>query len=130
MSYDLYFWRQASSVTAKPDELLSQLQDAVSLPGISSFPLTTVKEAFRSHFPDIAIGDGGLDWEGAGSYFQVGFTFLDAHTVTCVSVSCGFKLLDSPDTMNTIIEAVTSLGCALYDPQTGQRYEQPDPTNA
>ena len=29
--------------------------------------------------------------------------------------------------LEQIINACCSLGCALYDPQTGRRYEQPEP---
>ena len=130
MSYDLYFWRQDPSVTASTEEVLDQLQDGASVPGIAPLPLASVKDAFRREFADIEIGDGQLRWEGAGSDFLVDFTFLDTKVVTSVVVTCGYKLLHSPDTMNTIIDAVGSLGCALYDPQTSQRYEQPDPRDA
>ncbi|MHA3770048.1 hypothetical protein ACXR0O_00760 [Verrucomicrobiota bacterium sgz303538] len=130
MSYDLYFWRQEPSITASPEDVLNQLQDGVSVHGVAPLPLSAITTAFQRRFPYISIGDAELNWEGAGSYFQVGFTFLDSKTVTCIAVSCGYQLLDSPDTMNSIIDAANFLGCALYDPQTSQRYEQPEPQSA
>ena len=38
----------------------------------------------------------------------------------------GDELLENPDILNAIIDAAASLGCALYDPQTAKRYEQPE----
>lgn len=124
MSYDLYFWRQDPSLIAEPGELSAQLQDGVSIPGIVPLHLENVVSALRANFPEIQPNGRGYMWEGAGSYFDAHFTFLDAATVTCVTVNCGFELLKSPDTMNLIIDAFLSLGMALYDPQTGERYLQ------
>jgi hypothetical protein len=44
-----------------------------------------------------------------------------------IAVTCGYSLLNSEATMTRISDACNTLGCALYDPQTGKRYEQPEP---
>jgi hypothetical protein len=50
--------------------------------------------------------------------------------VNLVIANCGYELLKTPEAVNRLIEAfATSLGCALYDPQTGERYEQVEPTS-
>jgi hypothetical protein len=89
-----------------------------------------VREVFRKSFPDIVDGESGLDWEGASSYFRVGFAYANEKDVHMIIVTCGHSLLKSEETMNRIIDGCCSLGCALYDPQTGQRYEQPEPKDA
>ena len=63
-----------------------------------------------------------MNWEGQGSYFNV--TWPPCPT-NAIMVSCGYKLLDSPDTMNQIIDLATEFGCALYDPHVGKRFDEP-----
>ena len=92
---------------------------------LASFDREEIAASFQNLFPDIVVGDIALDWEGEGSYFHVSYEFGPAKRVFCISVSCGYLLLDSPDTMNKIIDACNNLGCALYDPQVGRRFEQP-----
>ncbi len=129
MSYDMYFWRQTKDLGMRPEQIIDRLSEDTPLDGVTSFPRTRVREVFRTAFPDIVDGDTDLDWEGAGSYFQVGFAHANERDVQMVIVTCGHSLLKSEETMNRIIDACCSLGCALYDPQTGQRYEQPEPKN-
>jgi hypothetical protein len=128
MSYDLYFWRQIQDLQMQPEQVVDRLGEDTPLDGVATFPRTLVREVFRKAFPDIVDGDADLDWEGADSYFHVGFghaTELDVHLI---SVFCGHSLLKSEETVNQIVDACCSLGCALYDPQTKKRYEQPEPT--
>ena len=94
-----------------------QLDHTVEFPGIVSSSLETVKQAFRQHFPDVSDGGSSLDWEGDGSYFQVGFTFLDERTVSRIAVCCGYELLKSPQAMQRLSSVASSLGCRVYDPQ-------------
>ena len=124
----MYFWKQTKDLQMRPEQVVDRLAEDKPLDGVATFPRTLVREVFRKAFPDIVDRDADLDWEGAGSYFQVGFGHATERDVHLISVFCGYSLLKSEDTMNRIIDACCSLGCALYDPQTGERYEQPEPT--
>jgi len=126
----MYFWRQVEDIQMPPEQVIDRLAQDTPLKGIAAFPRTRVREVFRKMFPDIVDGDIDLDWEGAGSYFQVGFSHANEKDVHLIVVSCGHSLLKSGETMNRIIDACRSLGCALYDPQTGKRYGQPEPEDA
>jgi hypothetical protein len=117
MSYDLYFWRQQPGAEVDAKHLLNTLQDTVQLPGIVGIPLNTVQEAFRREFPEITGGAGSLNWAGDGSYFQVGFTFLDEHTTSMITVLCGYELLGSQEAIRRLGRVAASLGCRIYDPQ-------------
>lgn len=126
MSYNLYFWRQERNLGETPAEICGRLTDNAAVAGVAVLPRAMVRQKFRESFPDISDSDANLDWEGAGSYFQVGYNHVDENNVNCIIITCGYKLLDSPDTMNLIIDVGNSLGCALYDPQAGMRYAQPE----
>ena len=117
MSYDLYFWREQPGARIDADQILSQLQDTVELPGIVSLPLDTVSQAFRREFPDITDGGSSLDWEGEGSYFQVAFTFLNESTASSTIVCCGYELLKSARAIERLHSVASVLGYRVYDPQ-------------
>ncbi len=126
MSYDLHFWREDTATGRKPVEVRDLLLEGNDVPQLATWPIEGVKAAFHRHFPDIDDQGVRLWWEGDNSYFYVEFRYADEKQVQMISVSCGWKLLDSPDTMNRIIDVGHSLGCALYDPQVDERFEQPN----
>lgn len=128
MSYDLYFWRQTKDLKMRPEQVVDRLAEDTPLEGVISFPRPLVREVFKKAFRDIVDHDFNLDWEGAGSFFQVGFNHSTEKDVHLIIVNCAHSLLNSEVTMNRIIDACLSLGCAIYDPQTEQRYGQPEPT--
>ena len=117
MSYDIYFWREQPGAEIDVEQLLSELEDTVQFPGIVGIPLDTMRQAFKKEFPEVTGGAGSLDWEGDGSYFQVGFTFLDERTASLISISCGYELLKSQQDMNRLEKVAESLGCRIYDLQ-------------
>lgn len=121
MSYDLYFWRELPDHDIDIDRFFRELDDCVEFPGIVPVPIAEIRAAFLGKFPDIKDHSATLDWEGAGSYFEVGFTFLDTRTVTRTSVFCGYELLKSPASMGLLREVARSIGCRFYDPQQEQR---------
>ena len=121
MSYDLYFWCEKPGASIDIDQFFDELDEMVEFPGIVSLPLDSVKAAFRQQFPDISDGGGALDWEGDGSYFQVGFTFLDERTVSRTTVFCGYELLKSQRAMDRLSSVASSLGYRVYDPQHQDR---------
>ncbi len=127
MSYDLYFWRQTRKFSQTGSEIVDLLSADKPVPGIEAFSRERVRAVLRRFFPDIVDGDFQLDWEGKGSYFQISFAHSDEKHVHLIVVNCGHELLKAPEVPNRITEACGTLGCALFDPQSGKRYEQPDP---
>lgn len=117
MSYDLYFWRERPGIEVDAERLLSELEDTVQFPGIVGVPLDIIRQEFRREFPEVTGGDGSLEWEGHGSYFQVDFTFLTERTVSMIAVSFGYDLLKSPQVIQQLEKVAESLGCRIYDPQ-------------
>lgn len=117
MSYDVYFWREEQGAKIDIDTLFKELRDTANYPGIVGLPLDVLRMAFRAEFPDIIDGGSALEWEGDGSYFQVGFTFIDERTVSRATVSCGYRLLKSHTAFDRLEQVARSLECRFYDPQ-------------
>jgi hypothetical protein len=117
MSYDVFFWREQAGTTLEPRNVLGTLDDTVGMPGIVALPRDAVTSAFRKHFPDISVGDAELEWDGDGSYFRVGFKFLNEQQITLCAIYCGYELLKSPSAMRLLVAVASSLGCRFYDPQ-------------
>jgi hypothetical protein len=128
MAYSLLFWRETSREIGSPEsvsECLAADEEHASLAWLS---VVAIKSKFATLFPGIDDCGCNLDWEGSGSYFQVTWPISSRSQQTqAIYVECGYELLKSPEVMNRIIELAGEFGCALYDPQTGERYEQPDP---
>jgi hypothetical protein len=129
MSYDLYFWRQEVDFEEPPEEILNILSEDRPIEGIAAFPRERVRRILKETFPEIDDGDCELTWEGAGSYFQINFGHADERNVHLITATCGYQLLKSPEALNRLIDACAKLGCAVYDPQEGKRYKQPEPRN-
>ena len=129
MSYDLYFWRETSQQADPPDVVCSRLDDLEEPNGIALLSIAKIKERFVASFPEVQDSNNALDWEGAGSYFQVSWPIGSRPGCTAgIFVACGYDLLNSPDVLNRIIGVANEFGCALYDPQTDERFGQPEPT--
>jgi hypothetical protein len=128
MSYNLYFWRETVAQYEAPDAVCARLCGDEEPEGIAWLSVAQIKARFADVFPEIEDSGTELAWEGARSYFQVSWPVgsKPGHTLA-VFVQCGYTLLQSPQTMNRIIDVARDLGCALYDPHTAQRYPQPDP---
>lgn len=118
MSYDLIFWREQPGTALDPDAVMS-LQDTEEMPGLVPLPREMVAAAFQKQFPDAAIGEAEIEWEGEGSYFQVGFTHRNEQLISSGTIACGFNLLKSESAMSRLQAVIDSLGCRLHDPQTG-----------
>jgi hypothetical protein len=127
MSYDLYFWRQSPDVTHSPNKLLELLSEDQPVEGVTRWPRTSVRQLLKDAFPEIEEGDFELTWEFSGSYFQIHFAHANERDVQLIIALCSYNLLDSPEVLNRLIDTCGQLGCALYDPQTGERYDQPEP---
>jgi hypothetical protein len=127
MSYDLYFWRQTKDMQMSHGQIIDLLCEDKPIDGVASFPRTRVRAVLKKSLPDIEDGDFDLTWEGDGSYFQIGFAHANERDVHLIIANCGYELVRAEKGVNRLIEACASLGCALYDPQTDKRYEQPEP---
>jgi len=125
MSYDLYFWREEKPAGKTPQDMMKSFQEDGPQKGVAIWPRNAVITAFKSAFPEIQDEGNQLVWEGAGSGFTVEFAYADERTIKLIVALCGWKLLDSPETMNQVIAVANGLGCALYDPQSNKRFEQP-----
>ncbi len=130
MSYALYFWRQAASHAEPAPAVCARLCRDEEPAGVGWLPLDEVKARFAAALPGIEDAGTELRWEGAGSYFEVSWPVgsKPRHTLALL-VRCGYGLLQSPETLNRIVEVANTFGCALYDPHTGTCYEQPEPSS-
>ena len=122
MSYDLWFWRQTKPSGLSLDAICDQLGEDNMIDGIALLPIEDIKVAIVLEFPEIEDELTSMTWNGNDSYFQICWPVYPTH----VSVSCGYNLLDNPEPLNRLIDVMAKFGCALYDPQTGERYAQPD----
>src|SRR4051794_37934917 len=121
MSYDLIFWRELTPRTDSPRDVYNLLMEDQAVDGLAVLPIDQVKRRFTEAFPEIDDQGAQMIWEGAGSYFLLSWP---PNPSIALIVNCGWPLLNSPDTMNRVIDVAHTFGCALYDPQTGERYEQ------
>jgi hypothetical protein len=122
MSYDLAFWRQAEGVTALPAEVVSVLLDGGEFDGLVPLDLEAILidllEAFDGavRYP---LGRGEtLAWNPEDSQGMFEAWCSPQH----VYVNCRGGL--DRDHLNTIIDIALRHGCALYDPQTDERFKQ------
>jgi hypothetical protein len=122
MSYDLVFWRQAAGLAADPKEIYESLLDGAWVDGLDELPIDDLLAAILDAFPAAAREPNGSSewviWEAnAGAdVFEVWWS--PQH----LQVVCRHVLSDD---MNTIIGIAAGHGCALFDPQTGERFDQP-----
>ena len=116
VSYDLSFWKGASSANA--DIAYERLCDGQEVEGVDPVDATSVLAACREAFAswssvaaNIWIFQPDSDGNGPAFYLQV-----DPYMVT---FSCyGLE----GEQMNQIIDLMNDLGFPLYDPQTRERF--------
>lgn len=131
MSYALYFWRETAAQTDSTDALCNRLCEDEEVEGIAALPVAQLKSRFAQEFPGVEDNLTELNWEGAGSHFEVSWSPSSMPDYTLlVIVDCGYLLLRSPETMDRIVILLGEFGCAVYDPQTGERTRQPLPKGA
>ena len=128
MSYDLYFWREGRKTDESASVVCERLGNDEDVEGVEHLSVELLKARFLESFPTIEDEGAQLNWEGHDSYFQVSWSVsMGMGKTQMIVISCGFKLLDDENLMNRIIDVGQSLGCALYDPQVGQRFHQSEP---
>jgi hypothetical protein len=125
MSYDLVFWRQAAGTTADPKGAYESLLDGASVDGLAALPIDDILTAILAAFPGAVREPNGSSewviWQGndGADVIEVWWSPQHFHVV-CRHVHS--------DDMNTLIEIAGAHGCALFDPQTGERFNQPSET--
>ena len=121
MSWDLAFWKPGGPSGEEPAAVYEALAEDGEPEGLAWLPVDAVKAAFRAAFPDVQDGWTELNWEGAGSYFQVTWPTgsRPRHTLG-VFVSCGWSLLDQSAVIDRLRSVGRALGCGVFDPQAGE----------
>lgn len=118
MSYDLCFWRSWPDDESEPTVIYESLAEDSEPYGLVWLPVDAIKAQFLKVFPDIVVESTEMNWEGAGSYFQIHWAIgsKPGHTLG-IHISCGHNLLDSPQTMRQLMSVARQLGCGVYNPQ-------------
>ena len=111
----MWFWKQSDDCPHSPDEVVEGIvEKQIVLSGVESFDLEQVKLRFKEVFPGL---ESNL-YQTESCYFN-----LDLYP------PYGFQVISTPpgteevmDLLNQIIDLAGEFGCALYDPQAGQRF--------
>lgn len=120
VSYDLSFWRQTSSVVGSPLEVYEQLNRGDTVPGLVPLPTDTIVGAVHRLFPDADRTAESLSWIDHDHGKSIHVTWSSQHVRVDLR-----PLEEQEDNANRIIDCLFEFGCALYDPQTDERFEQP-----
>jgi hypothetical protein len=118
VSWDLAFWKPNGSSLEQPGTVYESLLEDDEPEGVDWLSVDRVKAGFRAAFPEITDELSELNWEGAGSYFQVSWAIgsKPGHTLG-VFVTCGGSLLGQPAVIERVRAVGSSLGCGVFDPQ-------------
>ena len=123
MSYDLAFWRQNETEQRLPVSLYSAFQDGQQVEGIPELPVDDFLASLMQAYPSaIREPNGSSEWIvwtslDSSSMFEVWWT----PQYICVSM----RPLNE-DHAHELIDLASDVGCALYDPQTDERFAQRD----
>jgi hypothetical protein len=122
VSYDLVFWKQDDAEKRSPRELYELFLERQPVDGIPNLQVDAVVARFMETFPSAVREPNGdsewLDWtsDDGRSGFQVEWT------PQCIWFS--LRPLDG-DRANLVVDVANEFGCALYDPQTDERFGLP-----
>jgi hypothetical protein len=123
MSFDLWFCNQSEECHLQPDEVADRLLAAEEVAGLVPLDVGAIMARFTHEFAGIEqiTSDSSSeptqpDWHSAeaGGSFLVDWSKL---------FFCVRSYGATSDELNRVIDLALELGCALYDPQTGVRYE-------
>ncbi len=119
MSWDLAFWKGSSP--EQPVAVYHALIEEGEPKGLAWLSVDEVKAGFRASFAHIDDDGTELNWQGAGSYFQVTWpTGSEPRHTLGVFISCGWSLLDQPAIIERVRAVGLGLGCGVFDPQSGE----------
>lgn len=115
MSMDLDFWKYKKDVEQNHKEVYEEACcGGIELPVLEILPIGEIRDRIFSAFKDWTTMDGDtFKKEGHGS-FSI-FTTSQIVRIDCFDMD--------GDVMNTFIDIMAQYGCALYDPQTSERFE-------
>lgn len=120
MSYDLCCWPTANATGMCPQEVYERLCDDEEVDGIGFLDVSGVKAEFARAFPGIEDFGTELNMDGE-PWFQIAWPMCAQPGKTQgLLLTCSWDITESPATLARIIDVARALGCAVYDPQSGQ----------
>lgn len=114
MSYDLDFWRYKEGVKLDHQKVYEQLSDGNHVKGLEDLPIDAVVRRVSELFADWEKLDGLTFDGGERGSFQL-FTTPQFFRVDCYGME--------GEEMNKFVDMGNEFGCALYDPQVGERFD-------
>ena len=117
MSYEMFFWRQTKECRHRPTTIVKRLCEGGKLEGLVEIPIAKFTKRLSEAFPGF---DGQIYQTKSKSWY---------FTTDWIPPFGLQVVMDRPvtnETMkmaNTLIEVAGEFKCALFDPQTNQRYE-------
>ena len=122
MSYDLSFWRQTTGCGLDPLTVYNELNDEHHVEGLVDLPIDAILGRVMQAFPAAQREPNGqYEWvvwisDDETQMFEI--TWSNQH------VRADFRPLVA-DIANTLVDIAIDFGCAVFDPQTGERFAQP-----
>jgi hypothetical protein len=121
VSWDLGFWKTHGPAPEDPGAICNAFLEDGEPEGLDALAVAEVKAHFQAAFPGISDDLTELNWDGAGSYFQVSWPVgLKPGCTLGVFVSCGWNLLERPDVIERLRTVGFGLGCGIFDPQSDE----------
>ena len=114
MSYDLDFWKEKPGIKLDPQTTYERLSDGEWVEGLEELPIEAILENVGLKFRQGWTQLDEMTWEATDKGFQV-YT-----TPQFFRVDCGGM---TGEEMNVFIEIAAEVGCPLYDPQVGERFD-------
>ena len=123
MSLDLVFWRQSETATTAPVDIMTALLDEVRPDDVLDIDIEAVLSELLAAFPGAVREPNGphdewIVWEPQDEDGMFEASWSAAHLL--INARGG---LDT-EHLNTIIDIALDHGCALYDPQLDERFQQ------
>ena len=122
MSHDLVFWRQNTDEVRTPTEIYEAICSGQPVDGLIELDIDGVLDRVS------AVVDGV---EREDEHHQLHWTSSDQSTSFVVEWTSHWLIVLltgswSNQIANDLMQAAFDGGCALYDPQVNQRFQQPD----
>lgn len=120
MSYELIFWDQPPQFDVAPIDVYSSLNDGDYVPGLVDLPVDAILGRVLGEFPGARREPNGpssewVDWSSLDGQLGFQVEWSGQH----LRVDC--RPLEH-EVANRLIDIAAEFGCALFDPQTGERF--------
>ncbi|MEM9246115.1 MAG: hypothetical protein AAGA67_10300 [Cyanobacteria bacterium P01_F01_bin.153] len=118
MSYEMWFWKQSEDCCLTPSEVLERLNEGQELKGLLELNLDAIKERVKRDFPEfngqIFVAEEQKHYFTIDVYPPFVFQIISHPPSSDAEVNM----------LNNVIDIALEFGCALYAPQSGERYQQ------